>query len=94
MPESRTAGEKIIRHRHFSGSQLDQSGMDIPVSGVSTVRYRWSQISPALPSYGRAGFTPFHLHTVFVNAGMRECRTPAGPASSPAGKGMKKNADA
>jgi hypothetical protein len=34
----------------FTGSQLLQSGIGLPTSG--SVRYRWSQISPALPSYG------------------------------------------
>jgi hypothetical protein len=33
-----------------SGSQLLQSGIGIPASG--SVRYRWSRVSPALPSYG------------------------------------------
>jgi hypothetical protein len=33
----------------FTGNQLLRSGIGIPVSG--SVRYRWSQISPALPSY-------------------------------------------
>jgi hypothetical protein len=32
----------------FTGSQLLQSGISLPASG--SVRYRWSQISPALPS--------------------------------------------
>jgi hypothetical protein len=34
----------------FTGSQLLQSGIGLPASG--SVRYRCSQISPALPSYG------------------------------------------
>jgi hypothetical protein len=33
----------------FYRSQLLQSGIGIPTSGP--VRYRWSRISPALPSY-------------------------------------------
>jgi hypothetical protein len=42
----------------FTGNQLPQSGIGIPVSGL--VRYRWSQISPALPSYGAfTGMTSF-----------------------------------
>jgi hypothetical protein len=35
---------------YFTGSQLLQSGIGFPASG--SFRYRWSQISPALPSYG------------------------------------------
>jgi hypothetical protein len=34
-----------------SGSQLSQSNIGIPASSGS-VRYRWSQIYLALPSYG------------------------------------------
>jgi hypothetical protein len=39
--------------RILTGSQQSQSGIGIPASGP--VRYRWSRISPALPSYADVG---------------------------------------
>jgi hypothetical protein len=39
----------LVRHRPFIDSQRSQSGIGIPASG--SVRYHWSRISPALPSY-------------------------------------------
>jgi hypothetical protein len=45
MPEKNKSGIGI-----FTGSHLLQSGIGIPASG--SVRYRWSRISLALPSYG------------------------------------------
>ncbi len=42
--------EKVSRHRHFAVSQLPQSGIGNPAAG--SVRYRWSQVSPAFPCYG------------------------------------------
>jgi hypothetical protein len=44
MPEKSYSGIAI-----FTGSQILQPGIGIPASGL--VRYRWSRISPALPSY-------------------------------------------
>jgi hypothetical protein len=50
MPKFRNAGKKVNSGIIiFSVSQLCHSDIDIPASG--TVRYRWSRISPALPSY-------------------------------------------
>ncbi len=39
--------------RILTGSQQSQSGIGIPASGP--VRYRWSRISPSLPSYADVG---------------------------------------
>jgi hypothetical protein len=44
MPEKSYSGIGIS-----SNSQLSQSGISLPHQG--SVRYRWSRISPALPSY-------------------------------------------
>jgi hypothetical protein len=41
----------------FSGGQLLQSGISIPSSG--SFRYRWSRITPALPSYV---YLPFSVY--------------------------------
>ncbi len=50
MSECRNAGEKLVRGIGiFTGSELSQSDIGIPASG--STRYRWSWISPALPSY-------------------------------------------
>jgi hypothetical protein len=44
MPEKSQSGIGIL-----TGSQWSQSGIGIPASGQ--VRYHWTRISPALPSY-------------------------------------------
>jgi hypothetical protein len=52
-------GKKLFRQLHLCHySQLAQSGIGIPASG--SVRYRWSRISLALPSYAHLYFR--HLH--------------------------------
>jgi hypothetical protein len=45
----RNANKKLVRHRHFTDSQLRQYGIGIPAP--VSVRYRWLLISPALLSY-------------------------------------------
>jgi hypothetical protein len=47
MPEYR--GKDYSGIGIFAVSQLCQSGIGTPASG--SLRYRWSRISPALPSY-------------------------------------------
>ncbi len=55
MPEKR-----LIWHRHNCGSQLCKSGIGIPASG--SVRYRSSQISPALPSFASYKMSKYILY--------------------------------
>jgi hypothetical protein len=57
MPEKSYSGIGI-----FTGIQPSQSGVSIPASG--SVWYRWSRISPALPSYA---LNPCSVYVYFLN---------------------------
>ncbi len=50
MPEYRNAEKSYSGIGIFTGSQQIQSGIGSRASG--SVQYRWSRISPALPSCG------------------------------------------
>ncbi len=52
-------GTRLVQHRHFYGFSLCQSGIGLPATG--SVQFRWSRISPALPSYGSTLPAPLSL---------------------------------
>jgi hypothetical protein len=50
LKNNRNTGKKLVGVGFVAVNQLPQSGIGNPAAG--SVRYRWSQISPAFPSYG------------------------------------------